>query len=347
MDWRPMRINQNEVREAKDSLTDSLLRLRDSLIAEQLRSAALGRSALDEAKAMKSASLRHMAKEIRMPWARGRLISRELSKASDNSKYGAWAPVLAFSLHSSRQIRKAWAGKKTADERALAAYKASKAKGLIEGSKKAANSEARKAEAASKEAQAKRDEAKRKAEEARDARVKAEQDAKAEQAKSDAAAAKLEAERLRAEKVIAEAKLKELLKIDFEAVQRELMAWRQDLDERERALAPEKTIADLSWAGGGDDSVIDSSGCVVKMVKEPYDPEKDMTLSDGSRRLAREQRLAREAVSGESSAVREKIVASLEKLYVEALRENRVIDAEFYRKTLKSLYPDWEFKVEK
>ena len=210
-----------------------------------------------------------------------------------------------------------------------------------------AEAEARKAEAASKEAQAKRDEAKRKAEEAWDARVKAEQDAKAEQAKSDAAAAKLETERLRAEKIIAEAKLKELLKIDFEAVQRELMAWRQDLDERERALAPEKTIADLSWAGGGDDSVIDSSGCVVKMVKEPYDPEKDMTLSEGSRRLAREQRLAREAVSGESSAVREKIVASLEKLYVEALRENRVIDAEFYRKTLKSLYPDWEFKVEK
>lgn len=146
-----MRINPNEVREAKDSLTDSLLRLRDSLLAEQLRSAALGRSALDEAKAMKSASLRHMAKEIRMPWARGRLISRELSKASDNSKYGAWAPVLAFSLHSSRKLRKAWAGKKTADERALAAYKESKSKGIIEGSKKAANSEARKAEEGMKE----------------------------------------------------------------------------------------------------------------------------------------------------------------------------------------------------
>lgn len=146
-----MRINPNEVREAKDSLTDSLLRLRDSLLAEQLRSAALGRSALEEAKAMKSASMRHMAKEIRMPWAKGRLISRELAKESDSSKYGAWAPVLAFSLHSSRQLRKAWAGKKTADERALASYKASKAKGLMEGSKKAANSEARKAEEGMKE----------------------------------------------------------------------------------------------------------------------------------------------------------------------------------------------------
>ena len=44
--------------------------------------------------------------------------------------------------------------------------------------------------------------------------------------------------------------------------------------------------------------------------------------------------------------MRSKIVSALEKLYVEALGEDRVVDAEFYRQNLKALYPDWEFKGE-
>lgn len=134
------------MREAKDSLTDSLLSLRDSLLAESMRSAALGRGALAEAKAMKSASLRHMAREISMPWSKGRLASFALSEESKRGKYGAWAPVLAFSVAEGRRIRKSWAGKKTADERALAAYREMKRRGSIEGGKKAANSESGRAE---------------------------------------------------------------------------------------------------------------------------------------------------------------------------------------------------------
>ena len=37
-------------------------------------------------------------------------------------------------------------------------------------------------------------------------------------------------------------------------------------------------------------------------------------------------------------------VSRLEKLYVAAVRANRITDADYYRKTLKSLYPDWEYK---
>ena len=36
----------------------------------------------------------------------------------------------------------------------------------------------------------------------------------------------------------------------------------------------------------------------------------------------------------------------MERLYRNALKEDRVVDAEFYRKSLKSLYPDWEFSLE-
>ena len=43
---------------------------------------------------------------------------------------------------------------------------------------------------------------------------------------------------------------------------------------------------------------------------------------------------------------RTNIVAQLESLYIQALKEERVVDAEYYKANLKSLYPDWEFKGE-
>ena len=36
----------------------------------------------------------------------------------------------------------------------------------------------------------------------------------------------------------------------------------------------------------------------------------------------------------------------MERLYVAALKEGRVIDADFYKKSIKSMYPDWEFNGE-
>ena len=167
-----------------------------------------------------------------------------------------------------------------------------------------------------------------------------------ERAKAEAEAAKLATEKLKADKIIAEAKLLELRKTDFETLQRDLLEWKLDLEERERALQPERTIADLAWAGGTEDSVIDENGNLKKQVREPYDPEKDSTLPVQSRRLAKAQRIVGERQSAHSKQVRDEIVKSIEKLYVDALKEGRVIDADFYKKSLLSMYPDWVLKGE-
>ena len=161
---------------------------------------------------------------------------------------------------------------------------------------------------------------------------------------AEAENAKLQAEKLRSEKVIAEAKALELMKIDFTTWQRDLLELEQSLGERERALKPEKTIADLSWVGGVEDRVSDENGNLRVLKKEPYLAENDKSLSRGDRRLSKAERLTSESEEREAGKLRERLVARLERLYVNALKEDRVIDAEFYRKNLKSLYPDWEFK---
>lgn len=212
---------------------------------------------------------------------------------------------------------------------------------------KAAAEETAKAEKAKAEAaRDARDEAKHKAETARIEQQKAKELAAAEAAKSEAEAAKLAAEKLRSEKVIAEA---ELRKRDYD----HLVQWSQDLAdkerelvEREKALTPEKTIADLAWAGGTDDTVIDDKGNVRKFVKVAYDPEKDPMLPEATRRLARAERQVRQAQSNQVVAVRSAVTAKLEKLYVQALKDGRVIDAEHYRKNILQMYPDWKFAGE-
>ena len=159
--------------------------------------------------------------------------------------------------------------------------------------------------------------------------------------------ARLEAEKVKAEKIIAEAKALELRKIDFETLEHQILEWKLDLEERERAIAPEKTITDLGWAGGMEDSVIDDKGNVVKQVKKEYDPEADMHKPESTRRLAKVERQVRVATSNDVAKARSSVVSSMEKLYVKALRENRVIDADFYKKTILSMYPDWKFAGEK
>lgn len=213
--------------------------------------------------------------------------------------------------------------------------------------KKAAAEENAKAERARAEAaRAARDEAKAKAEAAKAEQAAAREKSAEAEAKAEAEASKLAAEKLKADKVIAEAKLAELRQVDFETLERELAEWKADLEERERALKPEKTIADLAWAGGMDDTIIDEEGNVKKQVKEVYNPETDRSIPKESRRLAREQRLANEEFDKNAQEVRSSIVRTLESLYVLALKDDRVIDAEYYRESLKSLYPDWEFRPE-
>ena len=191
-----------------------------------------------------------------------------------------------------------------------------------------------------------RDAAKATNETARIELQRAKEIAAAEQARVDAEAAKLAQEKLKADKIIAEAKALELRKIDYETLERDLLEWKLDLEERERALKPEKTIVDLGWAGGMEDTIIDDKGNVTKQVKKAYDPEKDMELPEQSRRLARTNRKLREAQDAKVADTRGTVVKTMEKLYVSALKEGRVIDADFYKKNILIMYPDWKFKGE-
>ena len=191
-----------------------------------------------------------------------------------------------------------------------------------------------------------RDAAKATNETAKIERQKTKDVAAAEQAKADAEATKLAAEKLKADKIIAEAKAMELRKIDYETLERDLLEWKLDLEERERALKPEKTIANLAWAGGMEDTIIDDKGNVTKQVKKEYDPEKDMELPEQSRRLARANRKMRETQDSKVADTRNTVVKTMEKLYVSALKDGRVIDADFYKKNILTMYPDWKFKGE-
>ena len=196
-------------------------------------------------------------------------------------------------------------------------------------------------------ARAARDEAKLKAEAARLEQLKAKELAAEAAAKAEQENARLATEKLKSEKTIAEAELRKKEYADLVQWSQDLADRERDVAEREQALRPEKTIADLSWAGGSEDTIIDEKGNVRKQVKTAYDPEKDLSLPEESRRLARAERLVRQAHSNRVATVRASVIGDLEKLYAAALKEGRVIDAEHYRANILTMYPDWKFKGEK
>jgi len=250
----------------------------------------------------------------------------EAQTAADNCRRaGLEAKAKADDLEREKLLRI-----RTAEER-----KASQANRLAQ------EAEAANAKALAAEAKLAHETEKLAAAKARDERVRAESELKAAEEKAKAAADALALERLKADKVLAEAKTLELGKIDFEQIQQTLLDWKRDLEDRERALRPEKTIADLAWAGGGEDSVVDEKGNLTKVVKAPYDPEKDPSLSLASRKLAEAERVARER-RAEAAASRRSLIAPLERLYRASLRENRLSDAAFYRKSILTIVPDWE-----
>ena len=138
--------------------------------------------------------------------------------------------------------------------------------------------------------------------------------------------------------MIAEAKLWELKQQDLASLERELVEFKRELDEREAAMRPEKTIMDLVNVGTeGEQAETDDATAML--------PENDMTLPRAERELAKARRLSAEARAEGYAQNRKYAVASLERLYVAALKDDRVTDAQFYKKTLKSLYPDWEYKA--
>ena len=179
---------------------------------------------------------------------------------------------------------------------------------------------------------------------AESARAIAEAEERKAEAEAQAAADKLAAEKLKDDAIIAEEKLLELRKINFEEIERDLNEYRQELDERERALHPDKTAADLTWVGEREADVIGGETNRVRRTAKPL-PEDDMELPRETRALAKAERLAAESDAAHAAETRAGLVAALERLYVAALREDRVVDAAYYRKSLKSLYPDWELNL--
>lgn len=176
----------------------------------------------------------------------------------------------------------------------------------------------------------------------RDERAKAEAEAKAKTAEADAKAAERDREQAKAARAKAEADALEMQKIDFETAYTRLVEWEASLQEREAAITPDKTVADLEWIGGEEDSVLDEDGNVTKVKKVAYDPERDLRLSESSRRLARAERLRQESDVARASSVRDRVIRELEALYLQAKRENRTIEENYYYGNLKALYPDWE-----
>lgn len=207
--------------------------------------------------------------------------------------------------------------------------------------RKAAEAARKTAEKNAEAARANQQAKKAEAEAASAARAKAEAERKAADAKAAEAASRLAMEKLKAEKELAETKRMELLKIDYETWGRDLNELAQELAERERALTPEKTIEDLSWAGGGkEDTVFDADGKLCKRPKAPYLAENDRRLSRGTRELARAARLADEASATNAVRVRTEMVAMLTKLREQAVREDRVLDADYYQDVMDALYPE-------
>ncbi len=170
-------------------------------------------------------------------------------------------------------------------------------------------------------------------------KIKAMAEESAAQKKADAAASELAKEKLKSEKIIAERDLLKLRKIDFERAEFELREWQQSLEEREMALKPEKTVADLSWAGGEDDKFIAPDGSLKVLKKTPCLAENDMSLPKETRMLSKAGRLYKEKFEAESSSVKSNLVEVLKNLRDAAVKEDRVLDATFYSKSIETMYP--------
>ena len=80
-------------------------------------------------------------------------------------------------------------------------------------------------------------------------------------------------------------------------------------------------------------------------AREKVLPEDDLTIPVESRLLAKADRLAAERRDAAIVAASNRVVKPMERLYLRALKEGRTVDAEFYRKSIKSYYPTWEYRA--
>ena len=268
-----------------------------------------------------------------------RAASEAKKARAEESAEASRAAAAASEAEKALQNRKAKEAERETERLALAKAKEEKAKSEADAeAAKARASEAADLRAAEK---AKSDAEKAAAE---SARAVAEAEERKAEAEAQAAADTLAAEKLKSDAIIAEENLLYLRKINFEEIERNLVEYSQELDERERALRPDKTAADLTWVGEREADVIGGETNRVRRTAKPL-PENDMQLPRETRALAKAERLAAEGDAVRAAETRAELVATLERLYIAALREDRVVDAAYYRKSLKSLYPDWELKL--
>lgn len=165
--------------------------------------------------------------------------------------------------------------------------------------------------------------------------------AQAEENRRRSEEAAAERQRIESERQIAEAKLRELRLEDLREYERALVAVKRELDEREAALRPEKTVADLAHVSP-DDTVFDGDGKVVKRTKRSSRAEDDPRLTRGERSLARANRRAALAESCLVDAMRSNAVARLTALRDAAAARGDVVDARHCEDALNALYPGME-----
>jgi hypothetical protein len=265
-----------------------------------------------------------------------RAASEAKKARSDESAALANAAEAESSAKASAENRAAKEAAREAEKLALARAKEERAKS--EADAEAARERAREASENRAAEKLSADAAIAKAEEA-----KAVLDAEA--ARAAAATADRDAENARLEAKKSEEELLRLRQIDFVAIARDLDEYRKELDEREAALRPEKTAADLAWVGEREADVIGGESNRVRRVAKPL-PENDMDLPRETRMLARAERLKREEDVLRNSVSSNIVVSVLERLYLQAVREDRVVDAQYYLKNIKMHYPNWRYVKE-
>lgn len=237
------------------------------------------------------------------------------------------------------QLQKSQYEEKTAQENRLQEEAAKK---TASHQAEEAKSRAEEARMQAEAARARADESKALADAARAKADEARATAQAEEAKAEAQESLLAMEKLKAERAIAEAKIAEDRRIDYETLYQQLYQLQQELEEEKRALTPDPTVAELSRAGDGGDCVVDEHGDLTNVVKVVYNPETDRRLPPETRLLAKANRARRELSAQQADAMRQQTLDVLVALYERAVAQGRVVDAEFFRKNIKSLYPDWE-----
>ena len=273
-----------------------------------------------------------------------RAESEEAAAASEAKRARSEELAEASRAAAKESEAKAAAENRKAKETELETERVAAERAREEAAKAASDAEAAKARAREAADLRAAEKAKSDAEKAsaESARAVAEAEAAKAASEAEAASAALEAEKLKSEAVIAEAKALELRKTDFETLERNLVEWSQDLDAREAALRPEKTAADLTWVGEREADVIGGETNRVRRAAKPL-PEDDMDLPRETRMLARAERLKLESDAAMANASSNLVVSALERLYLRAVREDRVVDAQYYLTNIKMHYPNWRY----